>query len=82
MILVLGILVGLAISILIVVIEMRLLPPNRPIELLKRELGSILPKDKATILRRPTAAQRANEERTKRAKDLGEEGVLLEDVEI
>lgn len=79
---ILGIIIGLLIALLIIVIEMRLAPPNRPIELLKRELGPMVQKDVAVILKRPTAAQKANEERMKRAKDHGEEGIMLEDIEI
>lgn len=78
---ILGIIIGLLISLMIVVIEMRLAPAQRPIEMLKREVGPLV-KETATIIRKPTAEQKANDERMKRALAHGEEGIMLEDIEV
>lgn len=58
----LGIIIGLLISILLLLIEMRLKPSNRPVEVLKEVLRPLVPTEKATIIKSRTAEKKAEEE--------------------
>lgn len=58
----LGIIIGLLISTLLLLIEMRLKPSNRPVQRLEEVLRPLVPTEKATIIKGRTAEKKAEEE--------------------